>query len=383
MLSARHGWIAAHLAVVAAFLVTVASYYRAPYGFTEFIRFPVDHHDIYELAAVRAVPHVENTDGGYDGQFYARLALDPLLRDPAIDSTFDLPGYRARRILFSWTAYAAGLGRPAWVLEAFALQNVVVWLVFAWVLLRWFSVGSARSFALWSGCLLGHGMLSSVSNALLDAPSALLLTCAVIAAEAGRPWLTAVVIGVSGLARETNLLGSTVLARFVAPAPRSIVRLLAWVVIAALPVLVWTDYLRSIYRAGAFASAGVITTPLYGLAWKVLAIAKDIKARGLTTDGVFNICAVAAFVAQVAVVAWLARTTWRERSPWLMLSISFGVLAVVSHPVVWAGTPGAVTRVALPMALGFNVLGRRLSWPLLVCGNLAVVPGVLSFVFRM
>ena len=383
MTPARRGWIVAHLAVVAAFLITVASYYHAPYGFTEFIHFPVDHHDLYELAAVRSVPHVENPDGGYDGQFYARMALVPLLRDPAIDSTFDLAGFRARRILFSWTAYVLGLRRPAWVLEVFALQNVIVWLILAWLLLRWFPVGSARSFALWSGCLLTHGMLSSVGNALLDAPSALLLAWAVVAAENGRPWITSVVLGISGLARETNLLGTTILARFVGSSPRSVVRVLGWIVVALIPTLLWTDYLRSIYRAGAFASAGVVTIPFAGFVWKVSSIVRDLKAGGVTAAAVFNISAVVAFVTQAIVVVWLALTTWRERSPWLLLAASFGVLALFSHPVVWAGTPGAVTRVALPMALGFNVLGRRIPWSLLVCGNLGVIPGVMSFVFRM
>lgn len=363
--------------------MAVGSYYQAPYGFTGFIQFPIDPHNDYELAAVRSVPHVENKDGGYDGQFYARLALVPLLRDPAIDSTLDTPGYRARRILFSWTAYALGLGRPAWVLEAFALQNVIAWLIFAWLLLRWLPVGSWQSFLLWSGCLLTHGMLSSVGNALLDAPSALLLAFAVIAAENGRPVFTSMVLGISGLARETNLLGAVVLARFTEPSARSIVRTLGLIVLALIPALLWMDYMRSIYRHGAFATAGVVTTPLSGLVWKVSKIAADLEANGVTRTVVFSSCAVVAFVTQAIVIARLALTTWRDRSPWLMLAAAFGVLTLVSHSVVWAGTPGAFTRVALPMALGFNVLARQSSWPVLLLGNLGVIPGVLSFMFRM
>ena len=383
MITVRRGWIAAHLAVVAAFLLAVASYYHAPYGFTEFIQLPVDPHNDYELAAVRAVPHVENKDGGYDGQFYARLALVPLLRDPAIDSTLDSPGYRARRILFSWTAYILGLGRPAWVLEAYALQNVLVWLIFAWLLLRWLPIGSRRSFALWAGCLLTHGMLSSVGNALLDAPSALLLAFAVVAAEANRPWLTTAVLGLSGLARETNLLGTTMLARFVEPSRRSILRVIGWGLLTLVPALLWMDYMRSIYRHGAFATAGVVTTPVAGLLWKIGRIAADLKASGMTATVVFSACAVIAFITQVGVIGRLALTTWRDRSPWLMLSVAFGLLCLVSHSVVWAGTPGAITRVALPMAIGFNILARQSSWPVLVLGNLGVIPGVLSFMFRM
>ena len=379
----KRGWIAAHLVVILLFVVTVASYYRRGFGFTEFLHLPVDHQDEYELPAVRSVPHVENQDGGYDGQFYARLALDPLLKDPAIDRTLDLPGYRARRILFSWTAYLAGLGRPTWVLEAFALQNVVVWLLFARILLIWFPIGSGRSFGLWAACLLTHGMLSSVSNALLDAPSALLLTLAGLSSEHGRPWLTSVVLGIAGLGRETNLLGSTMLMRFAGPSPRQILRLIGWLVIAVAPAALWLDYLRSIYRSGAFATAGVMTTPLTGFVWKLSTILRDVRASGLTAGAIFDMCVVVAFVLQVGYVVWLAFSTWRDRSPWLLLAISFGALAVFAHRDVWAGSPAAITRVTLPMTLAFNVLARRASWPTLVFGNATVLPGLMSFVFRI
>ena len=55
----------------------------------------------------------------------------------------DLAPYRARRILFSWTAFLLGLGRPAWILEAYALQNVAGWLLLAALLTRWMPLTSA------------------------------------------------------------------------------------------------------------------------------------------------------------------------------------------------------------------------------------------------
>jgi hypothetical protein len=63
--------------------------------------------------------------------------------------------------------------------------------------------------------------------------------------------------------------------------------------------------------------------------------------------------------------------------------VPFAVLGLCAHQVVWAGTPGAITRVTLPLALAFNVVARRRPWPVLLLGNLAIVPGVLSFMFRM
>jgi len=107
---------------------------------------------------VKDAPHyVHDQSSGYDGQFYAQLAVEPLLRDRRLDAAIDSPPYRARRILFSWTAYAAGLGRPARILEVYALQNVIAWLLLAWVLLRWFPPSAPRNVVPWIRVPLRRG----------------------------------------------------------------------------------------------------------------------------------------------------------------------------------------------------------------------------------
>ena len=178
-------WIAAYLVVVAAFLAMVARYYHPAYGFTAFLEMPASSHD-RELPAVRSAPHYDHPRStGYDGQFYAQLAVDPLLRDPAIDQALDNPPYRAHRILFSWIAWALGAGRPAWILQAASLENVLAWLVLAWVLALLIPPTSARHFVLWTGCLLSHGTLMSVRYALPDGLSLLLIVAAALLVERG------------------------------------------------------------------------------------------------------------------------------------------------------------------------------------------------------
>lgn len=378
-----------HAAVVAGFLAVVATDYHPGGGFTAFIRLPVDTGQ-YLLPAVRDVPHVATSDGGYDGQFYAQLALDPLLRDPAIDRAMDLARYRARRILFSWTAYALGLGRAAWILEAFALQNVVVWLMLAWLLLRWFPIGSARSFVLWTACLLTHGLLSSVLNALVDGPSTFLLACCVIAAEDGRPWLLSIVLGISAVGRETNLLGATLLMKFIRRTPRSWLIVAACLIICALPLALWLDYLRSVYHVAAWSSAGNVTSPLAGISWKLKTTMRTIAQSGWGLKPTCSLLVIVAFVAQGTYALWTgaarlagshAAGKIRLTTPWLSVALAFFVLGLCTHQAVWAGSPGAITRVALPLTVGFNVLARRAPWPVIALGNLAVIPGVAAFVF--
>ena len=66
--------------MVAALLVTVAQYYHPQYGFTRFIAFPASTH-ASEFPPVRDTPHADENNSGYDGQFYAQIAVDPLLQD--------------------------------------------------------------------------------------------------------------------------------------------------------------------------------------------------------------------------------------------------------------------------------------------------------------
>src|SRR5215210_2865669 len=198
-------WRTLALLMCALLLAWVARFYHPGTGFSSLLIIPAGHD--FEIPAFRSVPHFEYPPHvAYDGYLYAQLAMDPLLRDPSIDHALDEPAYRARRILFSWTAWALGLGRPAWILQAYALQNVLSWLLLAWVMTHWFPLNRASNFALWTGSMFSQGLLMSIRMSLLDGPSLLLIACAAAAAERGRLWMTAVFVAVAGLGRETNLL---------------------------------------------------------------------------------------------------------------------------------------------------------------------------------
>jgi hypothetical protein len=374
--------------VAAAFLAGVATYYHRHTGFTAFVNFAADRHDL-ELAPVRAAPHYHDPGStGYDGQFYAQMAVDPLLRDPAIDQVLDLAPYRARRILSSWTAYALGLGRPAWILQAYSLQNVAVWLILAWLLCRWMPPTSARGFVLWSGCLLSHGMLATVRYAVPDGLSVLLIALGVLAAERERPILSAIVIGVAGLARETSLIAASLFARFLRPSLRAWALVGGCLAICVLPFALWLDYLRSIYRGLTLVSdVHLATTPLAGIRWK-FTTAFSMASLTQPTHAVPAMLTALALAAMVVQGGYTLSVLLRKdgRVPWALVGGSYVALALVMHQSVWEGDPGAFTRVLLPLTVGTNVLLARrpnTPWPLIVLANLGVVPGVLFFFFRM
>jgi hypothetical protein len=356
------------IALVILFLVSVARFYHPGTGFTALIGFPAGHE--YEAPAMREVPHFEYPPwASYDGQFYAQRALDPFCRDPLVDRAMDLPPFRARRILFSWTAYVLGFGRPAWIINVYAIQNVVCWLLLAWLLTRWVPPVSGRLLALWTACLFSHGVLWSVRFALLDAPSVLLTACAVWAVERNRPLLSAAIVGVSGLARETNLL--VAVAQPVPRDRRGWLRVAVAFAVAAVPLLLWEDYLRSIYRSTIFAGSDQFMLPGAALAGRWSETLSAARAQGMWSADGRALGLLSSLVAQAVYVMIRREYTL----PWWRVAVPYVVLLLVVGRVLADPHTGAITRVLLPLTFGFNILlaseARPLRfWPWFAAGNL-------------
>lgn len=382
-----------YAASVCLFLVCFARFYDPAYGFSGLIRFATTPEE--ELPALRAVPHPRQIGGGgYDGQFYVQMAIEPLLTDAAIDRGMDNAAYRARRILFSWTAWGLGLGHAPWIVQAYATQNAIAWLILAYVLTFWFPATSVRNFAAWAGCLFTHGLVVSVCFALVDGPGALLIACGVLAVSRGRPWLGALTMGISGLARETNLLGAAALipgadrssdSRTLdhsARAPghpaasrwRAAGRVAGQALLVLLPLALWMDYLRSLYGSRVLAGGDHLVAPGSGLGRAWDAALSGVLASGWQHPARFSLLAIVALATQIA---WLVAVR-RWRDPWWRVGVAWAALVLCAHWVVWQGYPGAVTRIALPLTFAFNALlpRNRWFWPLWAMGNLTVIPGL-------
>ena len=345
-----HLWRTLALLACALLLAWVARFYHPGTGFSSLLIIPAGHD--FEIPAFRGVPHFEYPPHvAYDGYLYAQLAMDPLLRDPAIDLALDEPAYRARRILFSWTAWALGLGRPAWILQAYALQNVLSWLLLACLMTHWFPLNRASNFALWTGCMFSQGLLMSIRMSLLDGPSLLLIACAAAAAERARLGMTAVLVSLAALGRETNLLGMLGFPR--GPGWRGWLKLGVAAALTIVPFLLWQDYVWSIYR-GSSLSAGSdhVVMPLVAYLEKWNSTIREIRTQGLISLPGITLPVLVALTAQVAFVG----STREWNHPWWRLAAGWAALMFLVDAPVWDGYPGAITRVVLPLKFGFNVL---------------------------
>ena len=365
----------ARLAVIVVFLLTIGQFYDSETGFTSLIIFGDRFYET-SLPAVRDSPHyVYKNSSGYDSQFYAQLALVPLLRDRLIDRAVDTPPYRARRILFAWTAYVMGLGRTTWVLNAYALQGVVAWLVLTWVLLSWFPATTGRHGFLWVSCLFSSGLAGSVRMALLDAPSMLLIAVAVLAVERNRSRIGAAVLGLSGLGRETNLLAGGMLFEGRPRTREEWGRTVGYLAAVVLPLVCWALYVKSIYPTSPEPAPNNFAEPFLGYLSTARMTISEIATAGFWPAR-FKVVVLATLTTQVLFLA--CNRMWRD--PWWRVGAGYALLMPFLGLIVWDGHSGAVMRVLLPMTFAFNVLlletKSRWFWPLAIAGNLHVWNGI-------
>jgi hypothetical protein len=366
----------AYLAGLALFLWAVGQFQHGDTGFSSLISIG-DMLNESKVTALRAVPHyVYEGSPGYDGAYYVQLALYPSLDNPELNQAIDNLPYRARRILFSWTAWILGLGQPAWIVQAHALLNVLCWLVLAWALLRWFPPTHWQNFLRWAAVMFSHGLCMSVRHSLVDGPSLLLVTLALRWLDDGRRGAGAVTLALAGLGKETSLLALAGL-DFEWRAPRTWWRAFATAAAAAAPLLAWMGYIRWKFGVAEDPGLGNFSLPLTGLIEK-FQDAWDAANGPDTTP--LHWATVAVIVALTAQALFLL-VRWRPADRWWRVGVAFAVMMLFLSTPVWEGYPGAATRVLLPMTLAFNILlPRDWQWlPWLLIGNLTVTATVFEF----
>jgi hypothetical protein len=377
-----HAWVALGYAVVVAlFFWTVAQFYIPGKGLSYLIAFGARQEDA-RLSKIRNLDYyVSKGSDGYDAQYYVQIAMDPSLQNQGLRRAVDSLPYRGRRILFATTAYLFGLGQPAWILQAFALQNVVTWLLLAGLLLHWFPPRNWDNFIRWTGVMLCSGVCLSFRNAVFDGPSLLVIAFGVYLLERGRPWWSTAVFALGGLGKETNLLGSAAL---LPPQPAAGRR--AWGLaivrglLTVLPLALWVLYI-AMFVGGKAGDAGARNFDLpfaaYARKWREIADSLP-EVSAVNAGPLWSLLMLAALTVQFLYL--VLRPRWSQA--WWRIGISYAVLMVFLGDAVWEGYPGAASRVLLPMQLAFNVLvptGR--AWRLvLILGNVTMlaVPGALE-----
>jgi len=342
-------------------------------GFTYLIEFGEKGRERY-LPEVRAIDHYEIPDSdGYDGKAYVQIAMRPNLGDPTLHASVDGLAYRARRMLFLWSAWLLGAGKPSWVMEVYSLQNVICWLVLAAILLRWFPPDSWENVLRWGFVLFSFGLVFSVRSSLLDGPSLLLIAVAMALIGSRRPWLAAAVLGVSGLGKDTNVLGGLALELPRYFTVRGYLAFACRLALVVLPLLLWVGCITLWIGNGKDPGARNFAPPFHGFIGKLKLVVSELGHERYP----FSSVAKFDFLVLLGIASQFLFFVLRpdRGNPWWRLGIGYAFLMVFLGSGVWEGYPTAASRVLLPMALAFNVLvPRGRGWlVVLLAGNMGVI----------
>jgi hypothetical protein len=243
--------------------------------------------EAYLPAAFETVPRAGPT--GYDGQQYAALATDPLLRDPETVQALDAPHYRATRILVPLLAWALALGHAAPAIVAYQLLCWGLALGALFLTARW--LGSEGHSPWWALPLVGSaGMVAAMIRSTPDAAALCLLLAALFLHGRGRPGLALVASAAAILARETSYLAVLAITADELRR-RRFPRAAAFAIVPLVPFLAWQLYLTG--RLGASSAFGSIafTTPF---AWLPEKLPHVFTAAGVSWQELFGLAAVAA-----------------------------------------------------------------------------------------
>jgi hypothetical protein len=364
---------AGYILAVLVFVLGIANFYHRGQGFTSLIVFGTQFQP-RALPEVRAMSLHLIEGPGYDGQFYAQLAVRPAPWDPAVQTALDMPWYRAGRIFPIALAAGLSFGNAELAVNLYAIQYIVVWLVLAAALARWFPPSGVRELVAWLGVLFSSGVMVSVCRALPDAWGLLWVVIALLVwrREKGLGYRGPAVFALAALARETTLTSIAVFAERVPRAQWR--RRLLQVALVCAPSLCWLGALRLMSGAGyAGSNFGI---PFAGLLGRFRILFNDAGRLGWLSSpgevlwpGVTLLALVvqaAFFVVRIRPKEW----TWR-------LGIANVVFLAVLGPPVLEGYPIAAARVLTPMLFAFNlaVPRNRWQWPLLLLGNISVLSG--------
>ena len=293
-------------------------------------------------------PGLPVSDSGYDGQFYYRLALDPLTTEPtAFGITLDRAAYRQQRILYPAAAWAVSAADPSRVPAALIAVNLVAWIALAWLGARYAQALGRHS--AW-GLLfpLYPGFLVTVTHDLTELVGACVLLTGLLALSRARVGRAAAAFSVAPFARETALgVALAVLATSAVQDLRSrrIGRTTLLLLIPFAVAVAWQLVLAARWGGVALGQGTTaFAPPLFG------PVAAVLRNESLPPDAlVIWLGLLAVLVAIVGLTFAALRRTGAER-PLLLAWLGYLALNVLYEGNIWSN-PAGFLRADLELSL--------------------------------
>lgn len=292
---------------------------------------------------------------GYDGQFYAVMAMCPDLQCEGMGYRSDAPGYRFRRIGLPALAWMLGLGMPLWALHVYAVIDLFFWIGLLLLIQRYTGFHGIRDKILAISLLWSAGTLISLERALTDLP-AVVLTSWVASGLLRRSW-GGVGMAMALLVKETSLLSMPALLR-----GNDGVEMVRdrknWIRggLTLLPLVLWLGWVNALFPEGSAAGRNNFGAPFAGL-WGSVVNAWTWEGRSLMHERIhllLTLTALASLLVQSAYLLWRPRI---DDAFWRM-GVAFGVLLLFLGSNVMLDY-NAYLRVVLPLTFSFNFLLHR------------------------
>ena len=347
----RLGRVVVVLMLVAMPLKLLVDSYVPSHGFLSLIHFG-EHFSSTRLPEINELVPPRQSLYGYDGQFYAQIALHPSLRGERIAEALDDPAYRARRIGLPALALSLGFGRPAWALNIYSVLNFFFWALLLGLLLHFIGLRRRRDVLLFIALLWTSGTLISCARALTDLPATVL---GVAAALAPGSWLIPLcLLSAGALIKETSVLSF-----MAAPWPTGgrdrVGRVFLSALLLVIPLLVWLAYVQVMMGSADSAGSGQFSWPFWGVLHKLGLGVEELlsgpRGMGVLVRNAFEVLCPLSLCAQAAYLFIHPRV----RMPAWRLGIGFAALLVVLGPSIWVEQYG-YCRVLLPLTMAFNLV---------------------------
>jgi hypothetical protein len=354
----------------------IASKYHCGYGFTALAGIADAPSDRF-IDELKEIPLYKRIgSGGYDGQFYLQIAIDPTLKNTQLAETLDNPEYRSRRILLPALAHCLGAGTPAYIVAIYCMLNVFCWFATAVLLLHWLPPTSLKSFAKWFACMFSMGALESVRYSLTDLPSMMFILGALYFIERNRQSLSAAFLSAAVLTKETSLLA---LGHYLNPQtaiePKAIAHFVLRGLLILLPLGIWAIYVSSVFENNQGFSA-VLAMPVVSMITEGFNAINAIVGGNWDSRYTFRLIAILGLSYQFY---YLLKNRQPENRVWRIGCI-FGCLFLFLGTKVWWGY-WAACRAVLPMTFAFNILydNERHYWPIFIAVNFTLLDGIMRY----
>lgn len=342
-------------------------------GFTNLICFGSK---FFERApsTIKAAPLAVLNPVGYDGEFYAMIATDPLLLNPELKPALDIPSYRARRIAVPILAWCAGLGKPAWILQCYSVANLFFWYLLFAGMVYFLKPRTLRDFLCIGACCLTSGVLFSIQRALLDLPAATFSFYS--AALSGEFAVAAVALAI--LTKDSYMMSLGVMARPYEETKESVARRVWRFTKPLLPFVVWCSYVY--WKWGVASQDENFSWPMEGY---LSAFLRGWKAYN-GYHRLFPFTELAAPVSLVIQIVYLLLVARSYRSPYWRIGAGFAIASIfLSSGVFIEQMSFCRDTIMVTMAFNIGLMQNKprgfLAW--FLAGNIGLTAGLMQFVW--